>query len=99
MLRHLYGYNDIADSSFERYFTYYIVIGCRHNPSCITPSSKRNNDLPYYRDYSEAVQTRIYLRGFSWQTMNQYASSYARDAECVGCPTQKVRRLVKCRHF
>ena len=99
MLRHLYGYNDIADPMFEGYFSYYVIIGCRHEAACITPSSKKNNDLPYYRDYSEACQTRIYLKGFSYQEMRDYVSSYARDQKCVGCGNSNLRRLVKCRSF
>ena len=99
MLRHIYGYSDVAESVFEQYFSYYVTIGCRHQAACITPSAKKNNDLPYYRDYSEACQTRIYLKGFSYNEMRDYVSSYSRDPDCVGCSSSRLRRLVKCRQF
>ena len=99
VLRHLYGYNDITETKFEQQFDYYQVIGCRTRPSCITPCSRRNNDLPYYRDYSEAIQTRLYFKNFSAAELGHYVRSFSRDDECVGCQHPSPRRLVRCRRF
>ena len=99
MVRHLYGYSDIADCSYEKEFDFYQNIGCRKNPACIVPCSKKNNELPYYRDYSEAVLTRLYFKGFSFEELCLYARSYSHDPKCVGCAHPNVRRIVKCRSF
>lgn len=99
MLRHMYGYNDILETRYNEVFTYYQVIGCRKNPSCITPCSKKDMDLPYYRPYSESHECRLYFRGFSLKELRAYVSSFRDPDVCQRCAHAPVRRLVACRPF
>ena len=97
MLRHIYGYSDILDSRYNEVFSYYQVIGCRKNPSCITPCAKKDMDLPYYRPYSESHESRLYFRGFSLGELRAYLSTFRDDDRCLNCAHASVRRLVTCR--
>ena len=99
MLRHVYGYSDILDSTYNEVFSYYQVIGCRKNAACITPSSKKDSDLPYFRPYSESHETRLYFRGFSLKELRGYVSAFREDDRCSNCVHAGVRRLVVCRPF
>ena len=99
MLRHLYGYSDIMNTDFNSAFQFYQVIGCRNNPCCITPCSKKDEDVPYYRPYSESHETRLYFRGFSIQELRAYLSCFREDDACSKCTHASVRRLVACHRF
>ena len=99
MLRHIFGYNDILNTDFNQHFNFYQVIGCKKNAACITPCSKKDNQLPYYRPYSESHETRLYFRGFSIQELRAYLSTFREDERCSKCAHAPVRRLVTCRQF
>ena len=99
MLRHLFGYNDANNQLYETVFDYYQVVGCRKNSACITPCSKKDSDVPYFRDYSESHETRLYFRGFQLVELRAYVDEFRRLAECVGCSHPSFCRLVKCQNF
>ena len=99
MLRHLHGYEDETNELFNRYFNFYQLIGCRHNPSCLTPSRNQNETIAYYRDYSEPKETRLYFRGFSLEQLRKYVATYSSQSDCDICTGSSIRRLVRCSRF
>ena len=99
MVRHMFGYDDIYSTAFEQEFDFYQRIGCRHRPACLTPSQKKNSEIAYYRDYSEANETRLYFKGFSLQQLRKYASTYMDQSACSICSFSTVRPIVKTRQL
>ena len=99
MMRHLYGYNDANNQLYNQMFDYYQVVGCRKNSACITPCTKKNSEIPYFRDYSECHESRIYFRGFQPSELRAYLEEFRRLEQCVGCGHASSWRLVKCQNF
>ena len=95
MLRHIYGYSDILSTSYAEKFQFYITIGDRQNPCCLTPYSRQDSDIPYFRDYSEAIETRLYFRGFSLDSLKILSRRLA-DGKSVGDSNLKFCRVVSC---
>ena len=96
LLHHSFGYHDAQWAKLQHEFDFYQRIGCRHQPACLTPSDKKDSTVPYYRDYSEAIETRLYFKGFSLQELRKYASSYFDQSACATCAYSTVRPIVKC---
>ena len=96
-LHHSYGYQDIQWTVCQKEFEYYQRIGCRHQPACLTPSDKKDSDIPYYRGYSEAIDTKLYFKGFSLSEIRKYAASYSGQSACSKCAYTDFRPVVKCR--
>ena len=99
MLRHVYGYSDEYSELFQRNFSFYQIIGCRHQPACLTPSANKNEEVPYYRPYSEPRQTRLYFKGFSLQFLRKYAASFTSQSDCDICQHSSIRRIAPCSKF
>ena len=99
LLRHMHGYSDEAEFMYRKSFQYYQVIGCRHQPACLTPSASRNESVPYYRPYSEPKETRLYFRGFNLDQLRQYVATFNSQSNCDICTTSSVRRIVPCSKF
>ena len=99
MVRHLYGYDDSSATEYEELFDFYQVVGCRKNSGFITPCSKKDSPTPYYRDYSECHQSRLYFRGFRLSELRSYANEFRKHEQCVGCTHPPTWQLVSCRPF
>lgn len=91
----MFGYEDAYSTLFSSTFDFYQRIGCRHQAACLTPTSKKNGTVAYYRDYSEAVETRLYFKGFSLVQLRKYASAFVSQSECSKCSSVSIRRIAK----
>ena len=96
MVRHVYQYEDFISPAFEREFQFKQLIGCKHQSACITPYDKKDSDIPYFRDYSEANYTFLYFKGFSLQELTTYVSTFDSQSDCSQCVHSRRRRLVRC---
>lgn len=99
MLRHMHGYDDENSRLFNDTFDFYQIIGCRHLPACLTPSPNKNEDIPYYRNYSEPKQTRLYFRGFNLRDLRRYAATFTSQSDCDTCHHSSIRRIAICPKF
>ena len=99
MLRHMHGYDDCFSVLFDQQFDFYQTIGCRHRPACLTPSPSKKEEVPYYRNYSEPKETRLYFKGFSLTSLRKYAAGFTGQSDCDKCSTSSQRQLVRCRRF
>ena len=95
----MYGYSDENSDLYCRIFSFYQTIGCRHKAACLTPSASRHEDVPYYRDFSEPRETRLYFRGFALGDLRKYAATYSNQSECDICAVSSRRRLVPTCQF
>ena len=96
MVRHSFGYDDVYSGMYASKFDFYQRIGCRHRSACLTPCNKKDGEVPYYRDYSEVSETRLYFKGFSLQQLRKYASTFFDQSECRRCSFTTLRPVVKC---
>lgn len=99
MVRHMFGYSDMHSTTYNEVFDYYQVIGCKKNPACITPCTRKDNPLPYYRDYSECHETRLYFKGVELSELRPYLQAFRQLVQCVGCSHPPSWRLVACPKF
>ena len=95
----MHGYDDCLTVMYNNRFDFYQTIGCRHKPACLTPSSSKNEDVPYYRPYSEPKETRLYFKGFSLVELRKYAAGFTGQSDCDMCATSSQRQLIRCREF
>ena len=99
MLRHMHGYSDCFTVLFEQRFDFYQVIGCRHRAACLTPSASKDEEIPYYRNYNEPKETRLYFKGFPLTDLRKYCAGFTSQSDCDKCATSSTRLLVRCRKF
>ena len=99
MLRHQFDYENHYGNAFEKAFQFKQLIGCKHQSACITPCPKKDSDIPYFRDYSEAHYTYLYFKGFSLAELTAYVSTYSSQSDCSICIQSRRRRLVACGQF
>ena len=99
MLRHMHGYSDCFTVMFDQQFDFYQVIGCRHQAACLTPSASKDESVPYYRNYNEPRETRLYFKGFSLAELRKYVAGFNDQSECSKCAMSSPRQLVRCKRF
>ena len=99
MLRHMHGYSDCFTAMYDQRFDFYQTIGCRHKAACLTPSASKDESVPYYRNYNEPRETRLYFKGFSLGELRKYAAGFTSQSDCDKCATSSHRQIVRCKRF
>ena len=77
----------------RKHFDYYVKIGDYKSPGVITPCKRQWTTMvhePYFRFYREASSTYLFVKGYSYHTLDEFQTKLRRNCFLRGKPHEKA---------